>query len=458
MRVLLVWPNSKNEVLGWGDLGAVAEPLALEYLGAAIRSAGGEPRILDLRLHPNALIETLEEFEPQLVGVTAYSMHVRRAVEICAEVKAWRSTCMTIVGGHHATFLPEDFFEPWIDYVAVGEGTPIVEELVRAFPESPAPTPNLWRRVGERHALDETGETLNRAALRDMPAPDRSLTRQDRHRYFIDWMRPVALLRTTVGCPYRCTFCSIWKAVDGHYLIQDESKVLEELATLEERWVFLIDDEAFINGKRMIRLAEAIGRAGIDRKYFTYCRIDTLLRNSDAVRAWRDIGLRRLFIGIDAISPKDLEEYNKSCSIDQIEAGLQLADELGIEVFAQFVVNTDYDRSDFKRLSRFIEHHRIQYPSFTVLTPLPGTDLLPNFEKVLAVQPNGRPDWALFDCQNAVTKTRLAPEQFRREYRNLYHVFKGAYVEYREQKAFVTDTETPLLGGRVFVTNKMDIL
>jgi len=274
------------------------------------------------------------------------------------------------------------------------------------------------------HAAEETFGAL---------VPDRSLTAGDRQRYFIDWMKPVAMLRTTVGCPYRCTFCSIWRALDGRYYLRDEDRVVDELRGIEERYVFLVDDEAFINGRRMVRLAEAIRAAGIrDKNFFTYCRIDTLIRNRDAVAAWRDIGLERLFIGVDAITPKDLDEYNKKCSIAQIEEGLDVAREIGIEVFAQFVVNTDYDHDDFKTLVRFIERNRIDYPSFTVLTPLPGTDMLRTFDHVTAHQPNGRPDWDLFDCQNAVTRTRLPLPTFRREYRNLYKVFKGAYTAYRD--------------------------
>jgi hypothetical protein len=34
MKVLLVYPCSANELIGYGDLGAIAEPLALEYLAA----------------------------------------------------------------------------------------------------------------------------------------------------------------------------------------------------------------------------------------------------------------------------------------------------------------------------------------------------------------------------------------------------------------------------------------
>lgn len=445
MRVLLVWPNSHNEVLGWGDLGAIAEPLALEYLGAALEQAGHEPRILDLRLHPRDLETTLLSFKPQMVGVTAFSMHVRRAKEICALAKTLLPACRTVVGGHHATFLPEDFFTPHIDVVVVGEGTEAIVALADAGGREPPPLPRCWRKTQAGHVCGPAGANLDDATLAALPSPARHLVAADRHRYFIDWMSPAALMRTTVGCPYRCTFCSIWKAVDGRYFARDIPAVVEELATIQEDWVFLVDDEAFINGKRMVRLAKAIAEAGIRKRFFTYCRIDSLIRNTEAIEAWRDIGLERLFVGIDAISAKDLDEYNKRCDIAQIEAGLAIAERLGIEIFAQFVVNTDYGHGDFKRLARFIQHHRIRYPSFTVLTPLPGTDLLPDFEKVTARQADGRPDWDLFDCQNAVVATHLPPAEFRREYRNLYHVFKGAYVQYREHNTFIDDSRTPLL-------------
>lgn len=434
-RVLLIWPDSLNEVLGWGDLGAIAEPLALEYLGGALRDAGHDARILDLRLHRDDLARTLAEYRPDLVGVTAFSMHVRRAVDICAEVKAFDPAITTIVGGHHATFLPDDFFEAAVDLVVSGDGT---EAIVAAAREraggARANGDGIYRRDadGRFTATGARTRLLSRGELDALPVPARALTAADRARYFIDWMRPIALLRTSVGCPYRCSFCSVWRVFEGHYHLRSIDKVVDELRAVPEDSVFLIDDEAFINGKRMLALAEAIRAAGIRKRYFTYCRIDTLLRNRDAVAAWRDIGLDRLFIGIDAISWKDLDAYNKKCSIDEIERGLEVARELGVGVFAQFVVNTDYGPDDFKTLERFIERSGVEYPSFTVLTPLPGTDMLSSFDAVTERQENGRPNWDLFDCQNAVTATRLPRGEFRTRYRNLYRVFKGAYSQYRE--------------------------
>ena len=80
---------------------------------------------------------------------------------------------------------------------------------------------------------------------------------------------------------------------------------------------------------------------------------------------------------------------------------------------------------DFKRLVRFIKHNDVSYPSFTVLTPLPGTPALADFASVIERQANGRPNWELFDLQHPVTRTALPREEFMREYKNLFRVFAG---------------------------------
>ena len=80
----------------------------------------------------------------------------------------------------------------------------------------------------------------------------------------------------------------------------------------------------------------------------------------------------------------------------------------------------------------FIEHNKVDYPSFTIWTPLPGTDALKSFDEVIERQPNGRPNWELFDLQHPVTKTRLPREKFMREYHKLHKVFAPQYAEHRD--------------------------
>jgi len=122
LKVLLVNPNAYKEVIGFMDIAAFSEPIALEYVAAGARLDGHEVKLLDLKLHVKQLRETLLDFQPDIVGVTGFSMHVMRNLEICALAKELVPSCKTAAGGLHATFEPVDFFEPQMDYVFVARG------------------------------------------------------------------------------------------------------------------------------------------------------------------------------------------------------------------------------------------------------------------------------------------------------------------------------------------------
>ncbi len=434
MKVLLVYPDLRNELIGYGDLGAIAEPLALEYLAAGARRDGHEVRLLDLRLNPRALELTLQLYGPDVVGLTGYSVHVLRCLALCRQVRSVLPACRTVVGGHHATILPEDFFTPEVDFVVSGEGVGPFTRLLRLL-EDGGPVRDvagLWARSGGPDGPFVRGGPPSLPDLDSLPFPDRGLVTEDRAAYYIDWMRPIALLRTSVGCPYRCSFCSLWKIMDGRYHLRATGSVVEELRQIPEECVFLVDDEPFVNGRRMEALAREIEATGVRKRFFAYCRIDTLLRQPELMRQWRDLGLERLFIGLEAVTDNGLLDYNKRLQLAQIEDGLRLCRELGIHVFAGFVVNTNYTKKDFRRLVRFIEHHGIDYPSFTVLTPIPGTAALAGFDEVTERQPNGRPNWDLFDLQHPVTRTALPREEFLEEYHNLLLVFNKHYLPHHD--------------------------
>jgi radical SAM superfamily enzyme YgiQ (UPF0313 family) len=427
MKIILVYPNSKHEIIGWGDMGAVGEPLALEYLATGATADGHEVRILDLRLHPDALDETLLTYRPDILGVTGYSMHVKRNIAICRRTKELLPACQTVVGGHHATLMPEDFLEPSLDFVVQGEGVfPLRRILAQLSGTAPnEPIPGVWKR---EHGAFRCGGPAAEFEMDDIPQPDRSHTAADRESYYIDWMRPIALMRTTVGCPYRCSFCSLWRIMDGHYHRRSVDSVVAELRSISERYVFLVDDEPFVNSRRMKALAEAIAEARVDKEYFAYCRVDTFLRDRALMEQWRRIGLRRLFFGIESIFDSELQDYSKRQKRGQIVEAYREAKLLGIEIFSGFIINPSYGPSEFASLVAFIREHEISYPSFTILTPIPGTDA--TFDKVTEWQPNGRPDWDYFDLQHPVIPTKLPRDEFMQRYRDLYRVFSPKYLQF----------------------------
>jgi radical SAM superfamily enzyme YgiQ (UPF0313 family) len=426
MRVLLVYPNANKEIIGWGDKGAIAEPLALEYVGAGARLDGHEVRLLDLRLHNEDLDDVLREFQPEVVGVTGYSMHVLRNLEVCRIAKALVPLCRTVVGGHHATLEPIDFFEPQMDHVVTGEGVGPFRKILSLM-DAGQPVqeiPGVWSRVdgefkfgGEAMAFD----------IGSVPPPDRTLVLHDRPHYFIDWMQPIAMMRTTVGCPYRCTFCALWRIMDGRYFKRDIDAVVAELKTIPERYVFFVDDEPFVDPKRMWALAEAIEQAGIDKEYFGYCRIDSLLRDLDLMSLWHRVGLRRLLLGVETVFDHELKDYNKRQQRADIVKAIRASKELGIKLFCNFIVNPNYTEREFAELVQFIRENEVDYPSFTILTPIPGTG--DDYGRVVERQPNGRPNWSYFDLQHAVIPTTLPKEEFMRQFDNLYQVFASNYIQ-----------------------------
>jgi radical SAM superfamily enzyme YgiQ (UPF0313 family) len=438
MRVLLVYPNAKKEIIGWGDMGAIAEPIALEYVGAAARQDGHDVRLLDLRLHPDDLEQTLREYRPDVVGVTGYSMHVLRALDICRKAKEIVPGCTTVAGGHHATLEPTDYFEPQVDHVVTGEGLHSFRSILALVDQKadPQPVAGTWSRLDGASGSFRFGGEAGKLDIDAAPSPDRTLCLEDRDKYYIDWMRPIALMRTTVGCPYRCSFCSLWRIMDGRYYKREIDNVLAEIKSISERYIFFVDDEPFVDPKRMWHLAEAIRDAGIDKEYFAYCRIDSLLRDIDLMKLWRSVGLRRLLIGVETIFDYELKEYNKRQQKQQIIDGLRRAKDLDLSLFCNFIVNPNYTKREFDEIVQFIKDNDVDYPSFTILTPIPGiqdggTDYTPVTER----QANGRPNWDYFDLQHAVLPTTMPKEQFMHEYDSLYRVF---WMNYKQADSPIT--------------------
>ena len=435
MKVLLVYPNAHKEIIGYMDKGAIAEPIALEYVGSGAAKDGHDVRLLDLRLHRDDLDETLTSFAPDVVAVTGYSMHVLRNLEICRRAKQLVPTCHTAVGGHHATLEAVDYHEPQMDHVFVGEGVSAFRSVLRKL-EAGQPATGIrgvWSQVDGTFVWGGDAEPYDANRL---PHPHRSLVPADREHYFIDYMKPIALMRTTVGCPYRCSFCSLWRIMDGRYYVRDVDDVVAELARIPEQHVHFADDEPYVNGRRMKQLAEGIEAAGIEKEYYAYCRVDSFLRDRDLMKQWVDLGLRRLFFGIESVLERELIAYNKKQTLDQILEAVAVARSLNIGLFCGFIVNPSYTPADFAELKRFIRDNGIDYPSFTIWTPIPGTaDGGTRYDDVIARQPNGRPDWSQFDLQHAVIPTRLPKDEFLNLYWSLYETTHFGHATAPETEA-----------------------
>ncbi len=141
---------------------------------------------------------------------------------------------------------------------------------------------------------------------------------------------------------------------------------------------------------------------------------------------WKEIGLKRLLIGVETIFDHELKDYNKRQQRDQIIRALEVAKKIGVGMFCNFIIHPNYTEKEFQAVIQFIKEYEVDYPSFTIWTPIPGTGN--NYETVIERQPNGRPNWDYFDLQHPVIETRLPKAEFMKQFENLYQVFAGNYL------------------------------
>jgi len=398
LRILLIEPSKAPVAIGGEDL-FLYEPLALEYVAAGV-AADHEVRLLDLRLERN-LPGTLEEFQPEVVGITGYTVHVNVVRALFDQVKRWNPRALTVVGGHHATVAPEDFLSPAIALIVLGEGVFAFREVVARFAHGEGfdGIPGV--------AFARAGQLVKAEArpvhdLDAFPWPQRSLTARYRQHYFAEWMKPLATIRTSKECPHRCSFCALWRLTGGRYIKRDLDKIVEELAGLDEECIFFADDESLIDASRMKTLAARIKEAGLRKRFFLYGRSDTIARNPALLEAWREVGLERVFVGLEFCRDEDLQYIGKGSTTRDNARAVRVLQDLRIEVYASLIVRPEFDRADFAALAQYCRDLELNFAGFAVLTPLPGTDF---YEQVHI---------------HTVLPTRLPLEEFYQQYFHLY--------------------------------------
>lgn len=411
MKILLIEPNKAPVVIGGEDF-SIYEPLALEYIAAGVIE-DHEVEILDLRLENN-LDNVLQRFSPDVVGITAYTVHVNTVRNLFKKIKSWNPKALTVVGGHHATIMPEDFLSDHIDVIVLGEGIFTFREIVNRYESGM----NLEEIPGT--AISDIGtlkksDPITNVNLDVFPFPARKLTAKYRNNYYSNWMKPLAAIRTSKGCPYRCNFCAMWKLADGKYYKRSPEKIVEELASIDEKYVFFADDESLLDVPRMMTLAELIKEKGIKKRYFLYGRSDSISRNPELIRVWKDIGLERVFVGLEFFRDEDLKYILKKSTVDDNNKAVKILQDLGIDIYASLIVRPDFTKNDFEELRSYVRRLKLDFAGFAVLTPLPGTDLFKEVESRLITH-----NYDFFDFIHTVLPTKLPLKEFYKEYLSLY--------------------------------------
>ncbi|MBW2092973.1 MAG: hypothetical protein JRI34_12730 [Deltaproteobacteria bacterium] len=90
---------------------------------------------------------------------------------------------------------------------------------------------------------------------------------------------------------------------------------------------------------------------------------------------------------------------------------IRILNDLGIEIWASCIVRPEYTKEDFKAFRKYYHQWGFKFASFTVLTPLPGTEFYEEMKSMLLTD-----NYEFFDLIHTVLPTALPVKEFYKEY------------------------------------------
>ncbi len=458
LDLLLINPGGREAIyqdLG-EDLTAVEPPLWCRLIAGYVLDRGYSVRIIDSEAEnkgPQALAREVAARKPRLVGMVVFghqpsasTQQMVGAGEACRAIKAANPEQRIIIAGGHVAALPErTLHQEAVDFACNGEGPVTIHQLLQALS---AAEPDFsaveglvwWEGKPLRRIRSNIGATLLQDVDADLHGNVWHLLPMEKYRAH-NWQcfgnlatrQPYASIYTSLGCPYKCTFCCI-NAPFGvnRYRMRNPVKVVEEIDFLYHTYgvkTFKIIDEMFVlNDRHVTGICGLLAAKPYSEELniWAYARVDTV--KSHQLRLLRSAGIRWLALGIESGSEHVRDGAAKSLDAADIVDIVNEIKKAEINVIGNFIFGLpDDDLETMRQTLELAQELNCEFANFYSAMAYPGSPLYH-----MAVKNNWElPDsWGGFsqhsyDCKPLRTAKVSAAEVLRFRDAAFHEYFEG---------------------------------
>ena len=394
IRILLIRPKPPKETIGLQHV-MICEPLELEYLVGNIGKAKASVKIIDMILEKKPIEFFINKYKPHIVGMTAYITHVGAVKEMARKIKCLSNQTITVVGGVHAEVVPEDFISKYIDCIICSNPVETFNKII-----------DRVRAGVDTKEIEGTyvkGKKHIRTSSYNILPPDRSSVKKYRKKYYYMFHNPCALIKTSLGCPYTCSFCFCKEITGGKYFARKIDEVMEELESIKEREIYIVDDDFLFNENRLNLFCDELERRNIHKRFLVYGRADFIASHEKVIGRLSRHGLSAVIVGVESVREKDLKDFNKRSSLENNEKAIRILQKYGIELYATMILQPDFTKKDFKQIEDYIIGLNVSFVNLQPLTPLPGTEIYDDYKDKILVS---RKDYAMWDLAHIVLEPK----------------------------------------------------
>jgi len=365
-RLKIGFIQAKNEIdVNW------FKPLAFGYLKTYLE------KYLEVSVEMYFLENPggFEEFD--IIGISSTSQDFAVATEIARSIKQSKEKIITILGGHHITYLPKTLPKE-VDIGVIGEGEQTFLELVRLLSDN-----SLQIKPEDLEKIDgivfhgDRSPTVNSyrkliESLDNIPIPFRP--KSDKTYLF-----------TSRGCPYKCAFCSssaFWRKTrffSAEYVVTEIESLMHQFP--QSRHISIWDDLFIANLPRLRKIVSLLVEKKINKKVSFDLAVRANLVNNELCELLKKMNVSGVAFGAESGSNRILKLLNKGVTVEMNQNAIETLHQHGIPVGGSFIVGIPTEteqevRSTYKFILKNIKNGKMSPQcAVNILSPMPGTKI-----------------------------------------------------------------------------------
>ena len=364
--------------------GSAFPRIGVAYVAGYLRSKGVNVAILDseiLKLTFDDVAARIREFAPDAIGMGPFTEEILAAYEVCEIAKQINPHILTLMGGPHASAIPERTLRecPFLDVVVCGEGEITLMEVLQS--SSLESVKGIVYRSGD--AVITNDPRKNSENIEDLPYPAWDLFPLDSYRgilnrNFSEQSGPSILqlpIISSRGCPYQCIFC--YKTLPG-FRARKAVKVIDEvefnIRTYGATDFFFVDGTFGVDRKKGEAICDEIIKRRLNTKIAFEVETRVNIVNEQFIAKLKSAGCVQVYLGVESGDQKMLKVIKKDITLEMAEKAVMLAKEHGLITTCTFVICLPYEtKKAIKKTYRFARKLDPDFIAVGIMIPYPGT-------------------------------------------------------------------------------------
>lgn len=370
--------------------------IGIAYIAAACRDAGHEVRAVDEAVEgPAAVEEALTTYQPHVVGVTAMTFCLGEAARVLDAARRLAPAALTVLGGAHATALPEatlDEVAP-LDAIVRGEGEITFPDICEVVAQGLNEAGDLTRDEAVRRlarlpgVYTRRGNGGPRPPIKDLDRlsfPDWSAFQYQRYAR-VDSPRfgpgtPLYQIAGSRGCPFGCSFC--FPLHGRSFRHRAARSVVDEMAAVHQRFgarhFDFTDSTATVNRPRFLELCDLLVGSGLSQEVSWNFETRVNLVDAELLDRARRAGAQMVCYGVESADDEVLVRVAKGATRADAEAAVRLSRAAGLKVKISLIIGLPYEtRAAARRTLDFARRLRAEYDvavNLNIIDAYPGTE------------------------------------------------------------------------------------